>query len=52
MLEYIKELTCVLFIDNIEHLYSSNAAICMFLSYWYGVIECLKTGLKLKMAYL
>ena len=48
----VQGLTCVLFIDNIEHLYSSNTANLhiYFLLVW--VIECLITGLKLKMAYL
>ena len=48
----VQGLTCVLFIDNIEHLYSSNTANLhvYFLFVW--VIECLITGLKLKMAYL
>ena len=48
----VQGLTCVLIIDNIEHLYSSNTANLhiYFLLVW--VIECLITGLKLKMAYL
>ena len=48
----VQGLTCVLFIDNIEHLYSSNTANLhiYFLLVW--VIECLITGLKLKMGYL
>ena len=46
----VQGLTCVLFIDNIEFLYSSNTANLKiyFLLIW--VIECLITGLKLKMA--